>query len=93
MQDRQLYEQILAIGEPWFVDEVERRLEPGEVHVHLQHNEMEKWPCAEGGVLCRLYDHQPERSWRRLDTCQYRTVLHAEPPDAVPGSREPPACR
>jgi transposase len=80
MQDRQLYEQILGIGEPWFVDEVELRLEQGEVHVHLKHNEMEKWPCAECGVQCRLYDHQPERSWRHLDTCQYQTVLHAEPP-------------
>jgi len=80
MQDRQLYEQILGIGEPWFVDEVELRLEQGEVHVHLKHNEREKWACAECGSLCRLYDHQPERTWRHLDTCQYRTILHAEPP-------------
>src|SRR6266478_5420421 len=29
---------------------------------------------------CPLYDHQPERCWRHLDTCQYRTILHAEPP-------------
>lgn len=28
----------------------------------------------------KLYDHQPERQWRHLDTCQYRTILHAEPP-------------
>src|SRR5256884_1223610 len=27
-----------------------------------------------------LYDHQPEREWRHLDTCQYRTILHAAPP-------------
>ena len=27
-----------------------------------------------------LYDHQPERRWRHLDTCQYQTILHAEPP-------------
>lgn len=27
-----------------------------------------------------LYDHQPERKWRHLDTCQYQTILHAEPP-------------
>jgi transposase len=24
--------------------------------------------------------HQPERSWRHLDTCQYQTILHASPP-------------
>jgi transposase len=27
-----------------------------------------------------VYDHQPERQWRHLDTCQYQTTLHAEPP-------------
>src|SRR5215472_2606019 len=29
---------------------------------------------------CKLYDHQPERQRRRLDTCQYQTILHAESP-------------
>ena len=27
-----------------------------------------------------LYDHQGERQWRHLDTCQYQTILHARPP-------------
>ncbi len=30
VQDRQMYEQILGIEEPWFVEEVELRLEEGE---------------------------------------------------------------
>ena len=30
--------------------------------------------------MCALHDHQPERRWRHLDTCQYRTILHARPP-------------
>ncbi len=38
------------------------------------------WPCAECGTLCKLHDHQPSRSWRHLDTCQYRTIVHADPP-------------
>ena len=33
---------------------------------------------VEPGV--RLYDHQEERQWRHLDTCQYQTILHARPP-------------
>ncbi len=80
MRDRELYERILGIEEPWFVDEVELRLEQGEVHVHLKHGEREKWPCAECGEMLPLYDHQEERNWRHLDTCQYRTILHAAPP-------------
>jgi len=80
MQDRQLYEQILGIGTPWHVDRVELMLEEGEVHVHLAHASSVTWECPECGRGCGLYDHQPERSWRHLDTCQYRTVLHAKLP-------------
>jgi len=62
------------------VDRVELKLEQGEVHIHLGHAEDTRWPCPECGSECGLYDHQPERSWRHLDTCQYQTILHAEPP-------------
>lgn len=82
MQDRQLYEQILGIGSPWSVDRVELKLGEGEVHVYLTHAASTPWPCPECGQDCSLYDHQPERSWRHLDTCQYRTILHAEVPRA-----------
>jgi transposase len=59
---------------------VELKLEAGEIHVYLRHDEMIDWPCPECGAACKLYDHQPERRWRHLDTCQYQTILHAEPP-------------
>jgi transposase len=80
MQDRELYRRILGIEAPWYVDSVELKLEVGEVHVHLAHHEMMDWPCPECGAGCKLYDHQPKRQWRHLDTCQYQTILHAEPP-------------
>ena len=38
------------------------------------------WPCRQCSAVCALHDHQPERRWRHLDTCQYRTILHARPP-------------
>lgn len=80
MQDRELYRQILGIQSPWFVDRVELKLEAEEVGVYLEHELGIEWPCAECGRMCRLYDHQAERKWRHLDTCQYRTILHAKPP-------------
>lgn len=46
---------------------------------------MIQWACAECGGPAKWYDHQPERQWRHLDTCQYRTVLHARPPRAECG--------
>jgi transposase len=80
VQDRELYAQILGVKEPWRVESVELKLEQGEVHVHLAHDPERQWPCAECGRLCALYDHQPERRWRHLDTCQFQTILHATPP-------------
>jgi RHS repeat-associated protein len=80
MQDHELYRRILGIETPWQVERVELKLEAGEVHVHLCHKDEKEWACPECGRMCRLYEHQPERQWRHLDTCQYQTILHAEPP-------------
>jgi transposase len=80
MQDHELYRRILGIESPWRVERVELKLEAGEVHVYLGHGEQGEWPCPECGGLCGLYDHQAERQWRHLDTCQYETILHASPP-------------
>jgi transposase len=80
MQDRELYRQILGIQAPWFVERVELKLDQGEVHVFLDHDELVSWSCPECAAGCKLYDHQPERRWRHLDTCQYQTILHAQPP-------------
>jgi hypothetical protein len=79
MQDCELYGRILGIAAPWRVERVELQLKQGEVHVYLAHENQLEWPCAECGASCALYDHQAERQWRHLDTCQYRTILHAGP--------------
>ena len=80
MDDRELYRQILGVSEPWQVERVELERAAGEVHIFLHHQQQTRWSCPECGVDCPLYDHQPERRWRHLDTCQYRTILHAQPP-------------
>jgi transposase len=82
MQDRELYRRILGIESPWYVERVDLKLEEGEVHVYLEHEEVRNWVCAECGAEAKPYDHQGERGWRHLDTCQYRTILHARPPRA-----------
>ena len=80
MHDRQLYQQILGIAAPWFVERVDLDLEAGTVNVHLAHREDATWNCSECGRECPLHDHAPQRTWRHLDTCQYRTLLHSETP-------------
>ena len=80
MQDRELYGRILGIESPWQVERVELKLEVGEIHVYLEHDREGSWSCPECSAVSPLYDHQPERRWRHLDTCQYQTILHASPP-------------
>jgi transposase len=80
MEGRELCGQILGIGRPWGVERVALKLEDDAVHAHWRHEEDALWECAECGQLCRLHDHQQERQGRRLDTCQFQTILHARPP-------------
>lgn len=82
MQDRQLYQQILGITSPWSVERVELALKAGEVRVFLTHANDASWCCPECGRECPVHDHQPERVWRHLDTCQYQTLLCASLPRA-----------
>lgn len=82
MQDRELYRRILGIESPWQVERVELNLNAGEIDVYLEHAPDVNWPCPECSTPSPLYDHQRERRWRHLDTCQYRTILHASPPRA-----------
>jgi transposase len=79
MQDRELYRRILGIEAPWQVERVEPKLESGEIHVYLEHAPEASWVCSECSASSPLYDRQPERRWRHLDTCQYQTILHASP--------------
>ena len=80
MQDIELYRYLLGIEPPWTVESVKLDLMNQRVDVWATHAEGLRWPCPECGVMVPLYDHAPERSWRHLDSCQFRTFLHARPP-------------
>jgi transposase len=80
MQDAELYRYLLGIEPPWMVDRIKLDLENQRVDVWASHEEGLRWPCPECGVLVALYDHAPERIWRHLDSCQFKTFLHARAP-------------
>jgi len=79
MDDRALYQQILGVQEPWRVDRVDLQLDQGEVHVWVFLPPKTRWVCPECLERAPIHDHQ-DRSWRHLDTCQYKTVVHARVP-------------
>lgn len=80
MQETDFYHQILGLQEPWFVAKVKLDTQAQQVDVYVEHPEGTHFCCPECGKQCAVYDHTPSRSWRHLDTMQFRTILHARPP-------------
>jgi transposase len=80
MQDTELYESILGLRSPWGVTKVTLELESQRIEVEVGHVAGERFACPQCGALCAVHDHGEERTWRHLDSCQYRTLLRARPP-------------
>jgi transposase len=80
MRDVDLYQQALGLTEPWSVSKVELTVAGQRVDVWVSHTPDMRWPCPECKTDLPLYDHSEERSWRHLDTMQFKTFLHARPP-------------
>jgi len=80
MQDTALYEYLLGLKSPWKVGRVELNVKEQRVDVWAEHPEGIAWGCPTCSRELPLYDHAEERAWRHLDSCQYKTYLHARIP-------------
>jgi transposase len=80
MQDRELYQQILGLKNPWTVSQVNLSIERQQVDVFVEHPSGTKFCCPECDEMLPCYDHTAEREWRHLDSCQFKTILHARIP-------------
>lgn len=80
MRDVELYRHLLGLQAPWTVGRVELSVTAQQVDVWAEHGEKVRWPCPDCGIELPVYDHAEERSWRHLDSCQFKTFLHARPP-------------
>jgi transposase len=80
MRDTELYQQILGLESPWRVTRVELDVKQTRVDVFAEHAKRKTWPCPECEAACGLHDHDEERTWRHLDSCQFQTLLHASVP-------------
>jgi transposase len=80
MQDTALYEYLLGLKTPWSVRTVNLDVKEQRVDVWAVHPEDVSWECPECGQARPLYDHAEERIWRHLDSCQFKTYLHARVP-------------
>lgn len=79
MDELELYEQILSLSPPWFVEQV--RLNPctKNVDVFVSCDADTQLSCPKCDAPSPHYDLR-QRSWRHLDTCQFPTLVHANIP-------------
>lgn len=80
MTIEEFYQESLGLSAPWQVGRVELDKKAGRVDIWLVHPDQVRWLCPCCQERLGVYDHLPERVWRHLDTCEYRTYLHARLP-------------
>lgn len=80
VRDTDLYQQLLGLTAPWTVVKVDLNVKDQRVDVYAEHGKKKTWPCPECAKQCGLHDHDEERVWRHLDSCQFQTFLHARVP-------------
>jgi transposase len=79
MDQIELYSRIFGIDAPWQVANVELDMAAGQINVTVNHDRSEQLCCSECGKVGSGYDHRA-RSWRHLDTCQYKTFIYCDVP-------------
>jgi transposase len=80
MRDTRLYRALLGLEAPWTVARVELDVKQRRVDVYAEHGKLMSWPCPKCEAACGLHDHDEQRTWRHLDSCQFKTFLHARIP-------------
>jgi len=80
MNDTELYAKLLGIQSPWQVGKVALSVADQRVDVFLEHAPGIRWPCPRCAKEYSCRDHAEERTWRHLDSCQFKTLLHAKIP-------------
>lgn len=77
MSPEDLYKIVLNIDENWSVSCVKLDEKQEEVIVLLFYNKSTAIDPVTS-ESCSIYDHREERSWRHLDTMQYRTYINSK---------------
>src|SRR2546428_3042350 len=80
MYDTELYRQILGLEKPCCVGKVDLNVGGKQVDGLVENEPGVSWPCPECRRELACRDHAEERVWRHLDSCQFRTFVHARVP-------------
>lgn len=73
------YASLLGLGTEWRVAKVDLNVSAKRLDIYLEYA-VGSAICPVCGRLGPVYDQQPERVWRHLDTMQFETLIHAKTP-------------
>jgi len=79
MDEVTLYDRILELEWPWFVEGVELNEKTKTIIVNVALESDAKLRCPTCSTVCPRYDSR-ERQWRHLDTCQLKTIVKTDLP-------------
>lgn len=80
MRDADMYEELLEVGFPWRVASVEMDAKAERVTVRIELVPGEALACPQcGRIGCTIKDRR-ERTWRHLNTCQFKTIIKGPVP-------------
>jgi transposase len=80
MRDTELYRILLGLEEPWRIEGVDLDAKAETVTVRVALPPGTRLPCPECAAPgCPVHDRR-ERTWRHLDTCQFKTLVTAPLP-------------
>lgn len=80
MRDKDLYKTILGLESPWSIMDVTMDVAGETITVRVELKPGATLPCpACGKKDCSIKDRR-ERTWRHLDTCQFKTIINAPLP-------------
>lgn len=79
MQNTEFYQSLLSLGPDWEVSRVEVDHAARIIDLYLEYLRTDAGMPG-GSARYPIYDWREERTWRHLDTMQYKTYLHARVP-------------
>ena len=74
-----LFTKLLQLEQGWIVKSVETDLSEQEICIEISCI-LDHFLDDETGEICKFYDRAPVRSWRHLDTMQYKTFIKCQLP-------------
>ena len=77
-----LFTKLLQLEQGWIVKSVETDLSEQEICIEISCI-LDHFLDDETGEICKFYDRAPVRSWRHLDTMQYKTFIKCQLPRII----------